>query len=99
MRSHAMPCQECVMSKSGIVYFQLLGTSMQDEWVQRHVMYPGLQETLKSCKYPWYVVTSRAKHRTLKLIDALLDMQWPEDTPRLYSKMLPPNEKKIETLQ
>ncbi|KAL3150802.1 hypothetical protein ABBQ32_000564 [Trebouxia sp. C0010 RCD-2024] len=71
----------------------------EDKWVKRHVMYPGLQETLKNCKHPWYVVTSRAKHRTLKLIDALLDMQWPEDTPRLYSKMLPPNEKKIETLQ
>ena len=77
----------------------LLAASVQDECVKRHVMYPGLQETLKSCKYPWYVVTSRAKHRTLKLIDALLDMQWPEDSPRLYSKMLPPNEKKIETLQ
>jgi hypothetical protein len=72
---------------------------LQDEWVKRHVMYPGLEETLKACKYPWYIVTSRAKHRTLKLVDAMLDMQWPEDTPRLYCKLLPPNQRKIETLQ
>ncbi|DBA91546.1 TPA: hypothetical protein ACH3X1_003167 [Trebouxia sp. C0004] len=71
----------------------------EDEWVKRHVMYPGLEETLKACKYPWYIVTSRAKHRTLKLVDAMLDMQWPEDTPRLYCKLLPPNQRKIETLQ
>ena len=94
---HAAPGMRYLAS--GNLDFRLLGASVQDEWVKRHVMYPGLQETLKNCKYPWYVVTSRAKHRTLKLIDALLDMQWPEDTPRLYSKMLPPNEKKIETLQ
>ena len=94
---HAAPGMRYLAS--GNLDFHMLGASVQDEWVKRHVMYPGLQETLKSCKYPWYVVTSRAKHRTLKLIDALLDMQWPEDTPRLYSKMLPPNEKKIETLQ
>lgn len=72
---------------------------MQNEWVKKHVMYPGLAETLKTCQYPWYIVTSRAKHRTLKLVDAMLNMQWPEDTPRLYSKLLPPNQRKIETLQ
>ena len=54
---------------------------------------------MKACKYPWYIVTSRAKHRTLKLIDSMLGESWPEDTPRLFSKMLPPNEKKIEALQ
>ena len=72
---------------------------LQDEWVQRHVLYPGLADTLKSCKNPWYCVTSRAKHRTIKLIDALLGEQWPDETPRLFSKMLPPNEKKIQALQ
>ena len=84
-----------------VILFEHCATmaALQDDWVKRHVMYPGLDETLKACKYPWYIVTSRAKHRTLKLVDAMLDMQWPEDTPRLYSKLLPPNQRKIETLQ
>ena len=77
----------------------MLTSGLQDEWVKRHEMYSGLKDTLKSCKYPWYIVTSRAKHRTLKLIDAMLGLSWPEDTPRLFSKMLPPNQKKIEALQ
>ncbi len=72
---------------------------MQDAFIRNNKLYDGILDAVNECQYPWYVITSRAKDRTLKLLKGLLSQDWPEDTPRLYAGLSPPNEKKIAAIR
>ncbi|KAL3150803.1 hypothetical protein ABBQ32_000564 [Trebouxia sp. C0010 RCD-2024] len=44
----------------------------EDKWVKRHVMYPGLQETLKNCKHPWQILNKpmvKEQNATVHFVD------------------------------
>eukprot|EP00891_Asterochloris_glomerata_P004290 jgi/Astpho2/4290/fgenesh1_pg.00064_%23_75_t len=71
----------------------------KDAWVQSNKLYPGLKVVLLQCQYPWYLVTSKQPHRVSLLMEGLLGMEWPQDSPRMYAAAIPPNEKKIEALK
>ncbi|KAK9835756.1 hypothetical protein WJX74_007318 [Apatococcus lobatus] len=71
----------------------------EEAFIENNKLYSGVADAVAQCQYPWYVITSRAKDRTLKLLKGLLSQNWPEDTPRLYAGLSPPNERKIAAIR
>ena len=63
--------------------------------------YQGVPEALAACPYPYYIATSKAARRLVPLLRhsrlGLDDID--ESSPRIFAALLPPNERKIETLR
>ena len=51
--------------------------------------FPGVVEALKECPYPVYIASSKAGHRVSALMQAVMGVELPEDSPRLYASLLP----------
>lgn len=69
-------------------------------WLSRNRPYPGMVDALTSSEYPVYFASSKAAHRVSTLLQehfGLSDLT--EDSPRLFASLLPPEEKKVETLR
>ena len=89
-------CWACYIKACAISLHSL---GVQEAFIQNNKLYAGISDAVNLCQYPWYVITSRAKDRTLKLLKGLLSQDWPEDTPRLYAGLSPPNEMKIAAIR
>ncbi|KXZ55807.1 hypothetical protein GPECTOR_2g1357 [Gonium pectorale] len=69
-----------------------------ESWMALQVPYEGVSEPLRASPFPVYIVSSKAGHRVSALSQAVLGLDLPPDSPRLFSSLLPPEEKKAEAL-
>lgn len=68
-------------------------------WTAMSPLYRGVKEGLSDCSAPWYVCSSKQGHRLISLLQAHLDLELTEDSPRLFHSLTPPNEKKAAALR
>lgn len=72
----------------------------EDAWLKLVPLYDGIADALRECGYPFYIASSKRGDRLTKLLNAPpLNLQVDNDSPRVFSDLIPPNEKKIEALQ
>ena len=69
------------------------------EWVALSPLYSGVGDALADCPAPFYICSSKRGDRLLRLLNAQLNLQLDESSPRVLSSLIPPNEKKIEALR
>lgn len=51
--------------------------------------FPGVVDALHSSPFPVYFATSKAAHRVSALMKAVMGMDVPQDSPRLFASLLP----------
>lgn len=68
-------------------------------WVALSPLYSGIADALADCSSPFYICSSKRGDRLIRLLNAQLNLQLDEDSPRVLSSLIPPNEKKIEALR
>ncbi|KAG2493125.1 hypothetical protein HYH03_008552 [Edaphochlamys debaryana] len=73
-------------------------TNRTDSWMALQVPYEGVGEALREMPFPYYIASSKAAHRVSALSGAVLGVDLPADSPRLFASLLPPEEKKAEAL-
>ncbi|KAG2438890.1 hypothetical protein HYH02_010686 [Chlamydomonas schloesseri] len=73
-------------------------TGRTESWMALQVPYEGVTEALRGCPFPTYIASSKAAHRVAALSRAVLGLDLPADSPRLFASLLPPEEKKAEAL-
>jgi len=73
--------------------------SDREGWLAMNQPYPGVAEALRYCEFPFYIASSKAAKRVSPLLKEQLGQDIPEDSPRLFASLLPPNEMKVETLR
>mmetsp|Transcript_14898 Transcript_14898/g.44977 ORF Transcript_14898/g.44977 Transcript_14898/m.44977 type:complete len:358 (-) Transcript_14898:3089-4162(-) len=69
------------------------------DWLTYAQPYPNIKETLQYCEHPFYIVSSKKAHRISRVAQRQLGLDVPEDSPRLFAGLIPPDEQKIETLK
>lgn len=70
-----------------------------EEWLLLNPLYDGIQNALADCRAPFYIASSKAGNRLIPLLNALLNMNVDEDSPRVFAGLIPPNELKLEVLE
>eukprot|EP00884_Botryococcus_braunii_P013540 jgi/Botrbrau1/22187/Bobra.168_1s0019.1 len=68
-------------------------------WVRLNKPYPGIAENLPAFDAPFYIASSKSARRLLPLLKDLFHLDFPPDSPRIFSSLLPPSERKVETLR
>ena len=48
---------------------------------------------------PFYFATSKSAVQTAEVLRGLLDLDLPPDSPRLFTSLIPPNERKMDALR
>ncbi|GIL54086.1 hypothetical protein Vafri_9641 [Volvox africanus] len=72
--------------------------SRTESWMALQVPYAGVVEALGATRSPIYIASSKAAHRVSALSSAVLGLDLPSDSPKLFASLLPPEEKKVEAL-
>lgn len=70
-----------------------------DGWRALNPLYPGVDDALRACPYPFYIASSKAASRLVPLLRASLGMEVEVGSPRIFASLIPPNERKIEALR
>jgi hypothetical protein len=71
-----------------------------EEYRAINKVYPGVASALMMCEQPYYIASSKKANRVSKLATDVLKLKgFEEDSPRLFAGLLPPNERKAETLR
>lgn len=70
-----------------------------DDWISLNPLYDGIQSAVSDCQAPFYIASSKAGNRLIPLLNTLLNMDVDEDSPRVFSGLIPPNELKLEVLE
>ena len=72
-----------------------------DAWVALNPPYKGVVDALSDCAMPVYFCSSKRGDRLVRLLNAQLSLSpaLDEYSPRVFSSMIPPNEKKIQALR
>jgi hypothetical protein len=72
----------------------------QEEYKAINKVYPGVAASLMMCEQPYYIASSKKAIRVSKLATDVLKLKgFEQDSPRLFAGLLPPSEKKAETLR
>ncbi|KAK9830317.1 hypothetical protein WJX72_010962 [[Myrmecia] bisecta] len=71
----------------------------KDLWVRGNQLYPGILDAVKQCPYPFYIASSKGEERLVNLLQNLLGLDIQQGSPRIFAELLPPNERKIESLR
>lgn len=77
---------------------QWMTGEQSDAWLALNRPYLGVKEWLAECPFPFYIASSKAGHRLSTLLTQNFGLDVPADSPRLFSSLLPPEEKKVEAL-
>lgn len=70
-----------------------------EDWIMLNPLYDGIQSAVSDCQAPFYIASSKAGNRLIPLLNTLLSMEVDEDSPRVFSGLIPPNELKLEVLE
>lgn len=73
-------------------------TERTESWMQLQQPYPGVLDAFKGCHFPVYIASSKAGHRVSALMKAVMGVDIPPDSPRLFASLLPPEEAKAAAL-
>jgi len=69
------------------------------EWLRGSKPYKGMVDALRHCPSPVYFASSKAGGLVSLLLRENLGLDIPEESPRLYGGLLPPNEAKVAALR
>lgn len=70
-----------------------------ERWIDLNPLYSGVKDALDDCQAPFYVASSKSGNRLIPLLNHLLNMNVDENSPRIFSGLIPPNELKLKTLE
>ncbi|CAD7696650.1 unnamed protein product [Ostreobium quekettii] len=68
-------------------------------WRRLNQPYPGIKETLMYCEFPFYIVTTKPPASAAGLLQDILGLSIPVDSPRLIAGLYPPGEAKARALR
>ena len=66
---------------------------------QEKKLYKGINNALKSTEAPWYVTSQGAAKEVGPLLTELTGNNFPEDSPRLFAGLSPPQDKTSSALR
>ena len=69
-----------------------------DSWIDLNPLYSGVKDALDDCQC-FYIASSKSGNRLIPLLNRLLDLGVDEESPRVFSGLIPPNELKLEVLE
>jgi hypothetical protein len=71
-----------------------------EEYLAANKPYPGIESALMCCAHPFYIASSKKENRVSKLASDVLKLKGFEPgSSRMFTALLPPNEKKAEALE
>eukprot|EP00877_Chromochloris_zofingiensis_P013097 jgi/Chrzof1/8040/UNPLg00085.t1 len=68
-------------------------------WLALNQPYPGVKDALQDCQFPVYIASSKAGHRVSTLLKEHFGLDIPQDSPRLFASLMPPDEMKADALR
>mmetsp|Transcript_33573 Transcript_33573/g.79687 ORF Transcript_33573/g.79687 Transcript_33573/m.79687 type:complete len:319 (-) Transcript_33573:183-1139(-) len=68
-------------------------------WLAANRPYKGVVSALRACQSPSYFVSSKAGHRVSHVLKHNLGLDVPEDSPRMFAGLLPPEREKARALR
>lgn len=68
-------------------------------WMNLNPLYAGVKDALDDCQSPFYIASSKSGKRLIPLLNHCLDMKVDEDSPRVFSGLIPPNPLKLGVLE
>ncbi|KAH7624073.1 hypothetical protein NADE_008885 [Nannochloris sp. 'desiccata'] len=75
-----------------------MSTSPQG-WVALIPLYEGIAEAIADCTSPFYICSSKRGDRLVHLLNAQLNLDITEESPRVLASLIPPNEMKVKALR
>lgn len=72
---------------------------LKDDWFGLNPLYPGVLDAINDCREPFYICSSKGGDRLCPLLNQLLNLNVSEESPQIFSGLIPPTERKIEVLK